>query len=115
MPRSAHPRHPPHPVYETTDTPPNDHTIRGQSALWFDGHPSRQLHSFGDSPLGIGSERTDFYRANEAGGQRAAQSSAASSEGSSTTVNPPSCSLVSAYGPSCTRRFPSSIRRVVPV
>src|SRR5208282_4376578 len=51
----------------------------------------------------------------EAAGQRAAQSSAASSEGSSRIVNPPSCSLVSANGPSCTRRFPSFRRTVVPV
>src|SRR5216684_4441102 len=51
----------------------------------------------------------------EAAGQRAAQSSAASSEGSSRIVNPPSCSLVSAKGPSCTRRFPSLTRTVVAV
>src|SRR5689334_7867576 len=51
----------------------------------------------------------------EAAGQRAAHSSAASSEGSSRMVNPPSCSLVSAYGPSCTPRFPSLILTVVPV
>src|SRR5271156_79013 len=51
----------------------------------------------------------------EAAGHRAAHSSAASSEGSSRIVNPPSCSLVSAKGPSCTRRFPSFSRTVVPV
>ena len=51
----------------------------------------------------------------EAAGHRAAHSSAASSEGSSRIVNPPSCSLVSAKGPSCTRRFPSVSRTVVPV
>src|SRR6266550_2722611 len=51
----------------------------------------------------------------EAAGQRAAQSSAASSEGSSRIVNPPSCSLASAKGPSCTCRFPSLSRTVVAV
>src|SRR5713101_8313677 len=51
----------------------------------------------------------------EAAGQRAAHSSAASSEGSSRIVNPPCCSLVSAKGPSCTRRFPSLTRTVVAV
>src|SRR6516164_8408840 len=52
---------------------------------------------------------------NEAAGQRAAHSRAASSDGSSRMVNPPNCSLVSAYGPSCTPRFPSLIVIVVPV
>lgn len=46
---------------------------------------------------------------NEAAGQRAALPRAASSDGSSKMVNPPSCSLVSAYGPSCTPRFSSFI------
>src|SRR5437762_4668824 len=51
----------------------------------------------------------------EAAGQRAAHSRAASRDGTSMIVNPPSCSLVSAYGPSCTPRFPSLIFIVVPV
>src|SRR6185437_13356852 len=51
----------------------------------------------------------------EAAGQRAAHSRAASSDGTSRIVNPPSCSLVSAYGPSCTLRFPSLSLIVVPV
>src|SRR5215467_5796042 len=51
----------------------------------------------------------------EAAGQRAAHSRAASSDGNSRMVSPPSCSLVSAYGPSCTLRFPSLILMVVPV
>src|ERR1700730_4280814 len=51
----------------------------------------------------------------EAAGQRAAHSRAASSDGSSRMVNPPSCSLVSAYGPSGMPRLPSLILIVVPV
>src|SRR5215471_13707264 len=51
----------------------------------------------------------------EAAGHRAAHSRAASSDGSSRIMNPPSCSLVSAYGPSCTPRFPSLILIVVPI
>src|SRR5258706_1472873 len=51
----------------------------------------------------------------DAPGHRAAHSRAASTEGSSRMMNPASCSFVSANGPSCTRRFPSLRRTVVPV
>src|SRR6266568_5206927 len=51
----------------------------------------------------------------DAPGQRAAHSRAALMEGSSSIMNPANCSLVSAYGPSCTRRFPSLRRTVVAV
>src|SRR6202051_2262789 len=51
----------------------------------------------------------------DAPGHRAAHSSAASIEGSSRIMNPASSSFVSANGPSCTLRFPSLRRTVVPV
>src|ERR1700678_2457887 len=63
MPRSVHLRRPPHPGYERTDTPPNDHRIRARPARSSDGRPSRRLHSSRDSSFGVGSERTHFHRA----------------------------------------------------
>src|SRR2546425_11980192 len=73
------------------------------------------FHSSRDPAPGFGSERTHLDRTVR--GSRAARCPL---EGCVKgwhlmIVNPPSCSLVSAYGPSCTPRFPSLIFIVVPV
>jgi hypothetical protein len=89
--------------------PPGDRMTRGLGARSSDECPPAPLRSSHDPPQGFRCKGAD------AAGQRTAQSSAASSEGSSKTIKPASCSLVSAKGPSCTRRFPSLSRTVVPV
>src|SRR5260370_3820251 len=105
-----------------------DGKIRHQTAVGFSGHavygPSYGaldvlltafIHPVNPRRMASGASGRTSTAPIDAPGHRAAHSSAASMEGSSRMMNPASCSFVSAYGPSCTRRFPSLRRTFLPV
>src|SRR6266436_6300557 len=105
-----------------------DGKIRHQTAIGFSGHAlygppygaldvllTAFIHPVNPRRMASGASGRTSTAPTDAPGHRAAHSSAASMEGSSRMMNPASCSFVSASGPSCTRRFPSLRRTVVPV
>ena len=76
------------------------------------GVDGRHLRRSAVEVVGVALERTDLDRTHAGGRPFAAHSSAASRSGASMTQKPPSCSLLSANGPSVmTRRRPRRRRR----